>query len=131
MSKAVIHSRTLTMNSPQLLVISRFAAGVLLGRLRFLSTPQVMLETFEAAQEPLFSAADWALAATELVQRLEAGQAVNMEHPNAVILVEALEGSRIESANAKGLQEVAALLAQRLRPFIGRPVRLDIAAAND
>jgi hypothetical protein len=119
------------MNSPQFLVISRFAAGVLLDRLRFLSSPQVMLETFETVEEPFFSADVWALAATDLVQRLEAGQAVEVGHTNAAILVEALEGSSLGSAGKTGRQEVAALLAKRLEPFIGRRVILDIPHAND
>lgn len=120
-------SRALTMNSPML--ISRVAAGVLLDRLRFLSTAQVMLETFQAAEEPLFSADVWALAAAELAQRLEAGLAVDMDQVNTVILVEALEGSRI-GAKA-GWQELAKLLAHRLEPFIGRRVMLDITHAAD
>ncbi|WP_426237421.1 hypothetical protein [Pseudomonas sp. TWP3-2] len=116
------------MNSPML--ISRVAAGVLLDRLRFLSTAQAMLETFQAAEEPLFSADAWALAAAELAQRLEAGLAVEMDRVNTVILVEALEGSRIGAAR-KGWQELAALLASRFEPYMGRRVMLDIARAAD
>jgi len=115
------------MNSPML--ISRVAAGVLLDRLRFLSTAQVMLETFQAAEEPLFSADGWARAAAELAQRLEEGLAVDMDRVNTVILVEALEGSRI-GARA-GWQELATLLARRLEPFIGRRVMLDTTRAAD
>lgn len=118
------------MNSPQILMISRFAAGVLLARLRFLSSPQAMLETFNEAHEPHFSADVWALAATELVQQLDAGQAVSMERVNAVILVEALEGSSLGAANQAGRREVAALLAKRLEPFVGRRVILDIPEAK-
>lgn len=113
------------MNSPQVLMISRFAAGVLIDRLRFLSSPQVMLDTFEAAQEPHFSADAWALAATKLAQRLAAGQAVSMDRIHAVILVEALEGSCLWASKQAGWREVAALLAKRLEPFIGRRVVLD------
>lgn len=112
-------------------MISRFAAGVLLDRLRFLSSPQVMLDTFDAAKEPHFSADVWALAATRLVQCLEAGQGVSMDRVSAVLLVEALEGSSLGAAKQAGLQEVAALLAKRLEPFIGRRVVLDIPHAND
>lgn len=115
------------MNSPML--ISRVAAGVLLDRLRFLSTGQVMLETFHAAREPMFCAEAWARAAGELVQRLEGGLAVEMDRINTVILVEALEGSRI--GTKAGWQELATLLARRLEPFIGRRVMLDIARAAD
>lgn len=115
------------MNSPML--ISRVAAGVLLDRLRFLCCAQVMLETFQAAEEPLFSADVWALAAAELVQRLEEGLAVEMDRTNTVILVEALEGSRIGSK--AGWQELATLLARRLEPHVGRRVMLDITHAAD
>lgn len=116
------------MNSPML--ISRVAAGFLLDRLRFLSTDQVMLETFQAAEEPSFCADVWARAAAELAQRLEAGLAVEMDRTNTVILVEALEGSRIGLAKA-GWLELASLLARRLEPFIGRRVMLDVAHAID
>lgn len=115
------------MNS-QHLCLSRLSAAVLLDRLRFLSCSKVMFETFEAASEPHFDAEVWASAATELVQRLEAGRPVDMDRTNTVILVEALEGSGLDSA---GWQQLAALLAQRLEPYIGRPVKLDTWAAQN
>ncbi|NWA11961.1 hypothetical protein [Pseudomonas gingeri] len=118
------------MNAPACLAISRFSAELILLRLRFLSSPQVMLETFDAAKEPSFSAEAWALAAADLVQLLEAGRAVDMNRTNTVILVEALEGSCIGSAGQKGWQEVANLLARRFEPFMGRRVILDIAAVE-
>ncbi|WP_122558473.1 hypothetical protein [Pseudomonas viridiflava] len=113
------------MNPPECLLMSRFSAELLVVRLRFLSTPHVMSETFQSASVPMFSADVWAQAADELVQRLEAGRAVTMDRTNTLILVEALEGFDLGPATQSGRQQIAALLAKRLEPFIGRQVTLD------
>lgn len=113
------------MNAPECLLMSRFSADLLMGRLRFLATPQVMADTFQSASVPMFSAEVWAQAADELVQRLEAGRGVTMDRTNTLILVEALEGFDLGPATHSGRQQIAELLAKRLEPFIGRHVMLD------
>jgi len=114
------------MKAHKFLLLSRFSADLLVGRLRFLSSPHTMHETFEAASEPLFRADEWAQAAAELVYRLEAGSVVGMDRTNTLILVEALEGSSLGPASNSGRQQVAELLARRLEPYVGRQVTIDI-----
>lgn len=110
------------------LLLNRFAAHLVLGQLKFMTSAQVMFDTFEASHEPIFSAPAWALAARFLVQRLEAGRPVDMDRTNTVILVEALEGTPLKSASRV---HVAQLLARRLEMYMGRAVVLDTAAAQD
>lgn len=110
------------------LLLSHAAANLVLARLRFMTNAQVMFDTFEASREPVFSAPAWALAARLLVQRLEAGRPVDMDRTNTVILVEALEGTSLQSA---GWAQVAQLLAHRLEAHMGRAVVLETAAVQD
>jgi len=115
---------------PDCLLFSCFAARFMADHLRFLSSPEVMQDTFGSTDDPFFDADVWAQAAASLLLELEAGAAIDMDRTNTILLVEAVEGSgqilQAPQDQRSGLISVAIMVAKRLEPYAGRTVVPDL-----
>lgn len=116
--------------SANCLVFSPYGARFLVKHLNFLSCPDAAQDAFEWSAIPSFDADVLAKAAHALVLKLEAGMAVEMDQLNTLLLVEAVEGtSQLYTAplsHRAGLVSVAQMIANRLTPFVGRQIILEL-----
>lgn len=114
-----------------LLIVSPLSAGLLAHRMRFLGNAELLADTFEFNPPPGFDAESWADLAQLLEQDLKAAKAIELTPPNVALLVESLEGNSVigQAAPGKraGLIAMAGLLAKRLEPHMGRPVRPELS----
>lgn len=113
------------------IVFGSMAAGFLADRMRFLGNAELLADTYEYNPPPGFDAEKWADAAQAMTEALKAGQGIQPTPCNLELLVESLEGNRLiglaKGSARSGLVELANLVAKRLEPYIGRPVRPELA----
>lgn len=114
-----------------LLIVSPLSAGLLAHRMRFLGNADLLADTFEFNPPPGFEAETWADMAQALERDLNEAKAIELTPPNVALLVESLEGNSVIGLAAPnkraGLIAMAKLLAERLEPHVGRPVRPELA----
>ncbi|MBD8671661.1 MULTISPECIES: hypothetical protein [Pseudomonas] len=114
-----------------LFIVSPLSAGLLAHRMRFLGNAELLADTFEFNPPPGFDAESWADMAQALEQDLNAAKAIELTPPAVVLLVESLEGNSFiglaPPSKREGLRSMAKLLAERLEPHMGRPVRPELS----
>jgi len=115
---------------PLPMMFSPMSADLLADRMCFLSNPELMADTFEFNPPADFDARAWADAAQKLADDLKDGRAIELDDRNVTLLVESIEGNRLIWIAGKtkraGLIQMAQVLAKRLEPYAGRPVRPEL-----
>lgn len=112
------------------IMFSRMSADLLAHRMRFLGCPEILTGLYEINPPPNFDVERWADTARGLTQDLRDGKAINPSQESIALLVEALEGNSVIGMapieRRAGLISVAAMIAHRLEPYAGRPIKPEV-----